>query len=165
MKKKILAIGLVFLAIVFLCVCLGEVSKFEEEVAQREALLNCDITPGIIQIIGFGPLMLPPYPPGPSYVDFAIPFSIYNPNSITATLDRIDYTIYINDIPIGTGSLSKRIDILPMKTEMITTRYRADMTTVPAVIVSNIQTGELTLGVEGMVYIDTPLGELIIPFS
>lgn len=154
MKRKSI-VGLIvvvaIVAMVMFLVCA------EEEVAQREALLNCDITLSSIQMTELGLF--------DASVNLAITVNVYNPNAITATLDRIDYIIYANDIAIGTGCFSERTDIPPMKTEMITTSYRADLTTVPDVLVSGIQVGGITWKIGGIVYIDTPLGALEIPFE
>jgi len=172
-KGKWIGIGIIILvaivaAIVAMTFIVCEVATpyIESEVEQRIALLDCELTPVYFYPIGWGPPMFPPDPPGPSYVDLFIRLSIYNPNDyVTATLDRMDYTIYANEIAIGSGCFSGRTDIPPGGARMVSTTYRADLRTAPAMIISAIVSGDITWKVGGTAYIDTPFGTLITPFE
>lgn len=163
-KGKWIGIGVV-IAIIIVAVIVA-MTFIESETEQRVVLLDCEITPVYFYPRGWGPLMLPPDPPGPSYVDLFIRLSIYNPNNyVTATLDQMDYTVYANNIAIGTGRFTGRTDIPPGGTRMVSTTYRADLRTAPAVIISAIVSGDITWKIRGTAYIDTPLGTLITPFD
>ncbi|MDI6884797.1 MAG: LEA type 2 family protein [archaeon] len=159
-RKVVLAmmvIAMIVIGILIIC-CL------ESEIEQREALLDCEITPNYLYPTGWGPVMLPPNPQIPSYVDMWMSVNIYNPNDITATLDRMDYTIYANGGPTGMGYFAQRIDIPAMESRDVITTYRVDLTNAPSLVISAIQSGALTWGIGGTVYIDTPIGALEIPF-
>jgi LEA14-like dessication related protein len=45
---------------------------------------------------------------------------IYNPSSITATLDRADFSLYVDGTCIGDGKTSKKYDVPPGDTITIT---------------------------------------------
>ncbi|MEN3037375.1 MAG: LEA type 2 family protein [Candidatus Methanosuratincola petrocarbonis] len=92
-----------------------------------------------------------------------VSLSIYNPNSITATLDRVTYSLYANGIYLGDGTLS-RTDIPPGST--ITVSAPFTLSGALSVLWSCFTTGgEVTWRVKGTAYFDTPLGSLTTPFD
>jgi len=98
-------------------------------------------------------------------IDLNVTLDIYNPNDVTARLERMNYTIYANDVNIGNGSFEEAVEIPPEEGRRTSTNFTTEPTIVPATIFSALRQGELVWSVEGVLYFDTPLGTLEQPFS
>ncbi len=94
-----------------------------------------------------------------------IELSMYNPNQITATLDRADYKVYGNGNYLGNGVIYQRVDIPPGNTQTVSTDFRISYGSALSTIWSAITSGNINWAVSGTAYFDTPLGTLDIPFS
>jgi len=125
------------------------------EYSKRAALQNCEIHLYDVRVRGIGLRSM----------DLDVVFEIYNPNSITATLDRMDYEIYVNDKHLASGTIRDRIDIYPYSSKNVETSIQVGYLDVGKAIWSAIQRGDVEWYVTGWAYISTPLGTLSMPFQ
>jgi len=95
-----------------------------------------------------------------------VELKFYNPNPVIATLDRLMYSLYGNDIYLGDGIIPEVYDIPPQGTRTITTHFELPYGgAVRAIWDYLIKGGRITWRIVGIAYIDTPLGTLNIPFD
>jgi LEA14-like dessication related protein len=126
------------------------------EYAKREALRSCQISLADVSVEGLGL----------TSATLEIKLRIYNPNSITATLDRAYYSLYANDVYLGDGTISRKYDIPPGGTITIATPFELSYSGALQTIWSYItRGGKVAWRMKGTAYIDTPLGTLDIPFD
>ena len=125
------------------------------EFMKREALKSCEVKLADVHVKSIGL----------ASATLEVSLSIYNPNSITATLDRVTYSLYANGIYLGDGTLS-RTDIPPGSTITVSAPFTLSYSGALSVLWSRFTTGgEVTWRVKGTAYFDTPLGSLTIPFD
>lgn len=150
-KKGYWTYGVIIIIVVILISGLW----FYQQVRQREALRDVIVS---VDDVGVGSI-------GLTGATLNIRLNMYNPNSITATLDRVDYQIYGNNNFIGNGNINQRIDIPPGRTEYVTTDFHLSYGGALRVIWSAIRQGDVNWRVTGIAHFDTPLGTLNIPFD
>jgi LEA14-like dessication related protein len=128
---------------------------FINEIQQREALRNVEVSvyDVAVESIGFTSATL------------KIKLKMFNPNSITATLDRADYNLYGNDILVGSGVIPTRVDIPAHSSTIITTTFDLSYSGAAKVIWSALPTGKVTWKIKGTAYFDTPVGSITVPFE
>ncbi|WP_406656454.1 LEA type 2 family protein [Methanolobus sp. ZRKC2] len=146
MRKLWIVVGVVVLLILALIVVLS----FETRKEQAEALKNTDISLSGIEVNGIST----------EKIDLNITLNIYNPNDVTARLERMDYTVYANDVRIGSGSFEEPVEIPPNERRSTSTNFVGQPTSVTAAVISTLLTREVVWSVEGVVYFDTPLGTI-----
>ncbi|TGC10690.1 hypothetical protein CUN85_04235 [Methanolobus halotolerans] len=98
-------------------------------------------------------------------VELNLTLDIYNPNDVTARLERMNYTVYANDVSIGNGSFEEPVEIPPDEGRRTSTNFTAQPTLVPSAIFSALGQGEVVWTIEGVMYFDTPLGTIEQTFS
>lgn len=141
-------------AVIVIVIVLGVGAFVFQEYQQREALRDVEISfDGInVKSVGFTSATL------------ELRFRMYNPNSVTATLDRADYQVYGNGESLGYGNIPQRLDIPPDSTRTVTTDFDASYGGAARVLVSAIKEGNVSWSVSGTAYYDTPLGSITVPF-
>jgi len=143
----------VIVAIVLLLALAG-ISYYEY--AKRAALKSCQISLASVSVKSLGL----------TSATLEIKLRIYNPNSITATLDRAYYSLYANDVYLGDGTIPRKYDIPPGGTITIATPFELSYSGALQTIWSYItKGGNVTWRMKGTAYIDTSLGTLDIPFD
>ena len=127
------------------------------QLLQREAMQNVQFSLSDVQIrnIGFTSATLEIY------------LNMYNPNSgITATLDRMDYSVYANGNYLGNGQITQRVDIPPQGTKTVSSMFQVSYAgTLGAVWSALTQGGQIKWNLRGTAYFDTPLGIINIPIN
>jgi len=98
-------------------------------------------------------------------IDLNLTLDIYNPNDVTARLERMDYTVYANDVRLGGGSFEESVEIPPNERRRTSTNFVAQPTSVPSAVLNALVTGEALWSIEGVVYFDTPLGAIEQSFA
>lgn len=129
--------------------------SFETRREQAEALKDTEIALSGIEANGISS----------EEIDLNLTLDIYNPNDVTARLERMDYTVYANDVRIGSGSFEEPVEIPPNQEIETSTNFVAQLTSVPSAILNALVTGEVLWSVEGIVYFDTPLGTIEQSFA
>ena len=140
--------------IVLVIVGLVGYSYFSYEVAKREALKDCEFR---LTDVGIARI-------GLTSADLIIVFEIYNPNDITATLDRVDFSLYGNDNYLGDGEITKKVNIPPYSKKRVSAPFTLYYSGAAGVIWSALKEGEVVWKITGIAYIDTLLGTMEIPF-
>jgi len=140
--------------IVLVIVGLVGYSYFSYEVAKREALKYCEFR---LTDVGIARI-------GLTSADLIIVFEIYNPNDITATLDRVDFSLYGNDNYLGDGEITKKVNIPPYSKKRVSAPFTLYYSGAAGVIWSALKEGEVVWKITGIAYIDTLLGTMEIPF-
>ena len=130
-------------------------SYFSYEVAKREALKNCEFRLADVRIKSVGL----------TSAELNIILEIYNPNDITVTLDRADFSVYGNDNYLGDGEITKKINIPPYNKKRVSVPFTLDYFGAARVIWSALREGKVVWKITGIAYIDTPLGTMEIPFT
>ena len=103
------------------------------EYSKRTALQNCEIDLYDVRVRSIGLRGM----------DLDVVFEIYNPNSITATLDSMDYEIYVNDKHLASGTIRDRIDIYSYSSKNVETSIQVGYLDVGKAIWSAIQRGDV----------------------
>jgi LEA14-like dessication related protein len=107
----------------------------------------------------------------PSEMTLEMTLDAHNPNDLDIDIYDLEYGVFINNIFVGNGSLSKKetITIPQNQTRQITILYTANLTILPAVAITTIQNiidkEDSYWEIIGTVYVDTPLGKDTYPFS
>jgi LEA14-like dessication related protein len=127
------------------------------QLLQREAMQNVELSLSDVQIrnVGFTSATLEIY------------LNMYNPNSgITATLDRMDYSVYANGNYLGNGQVIQRVDISPKATKMVSSTFQVSYAgTLGAIWSALTSGGNIKWNLKGTAYFDTPFGTLNIPIN
>ena len=144
------------MAIILIVILLVVISLWiYKEKAQRDVLKNVEVS-----VDGISPKSI-----GLTNATVEIMLRIYNPNIITATLDRVDYKLYGNGNYIGSGNIDRRIDIPSRSSRTVITDFDLSYGGTLETIWSAIQNGNVNWKINGIAYFDTPLGSLNIPFN
>jgi len=125
------------------------------EYQKRVALQNCEISLANVRVVSIGL----------TSAKLEVVLRIYNPNDVTATLDRIDYELYGNGEFLGNGEFIRRVDIPPHNSKLVSSYFTLDYTGALKTIWSAIKRGDVMWKIKGIAYIDTPIGTLDIPFE
>ena len=125
------------------------------EYQKRVALQNCEISLANVRVVSIGL----------TSAKLEVVLRIYNPNDVTATLDRIDYELYGNGEFLGNGEFIRRVEIPPHSSKLVSSYFTLDYTGALKTVWSAIKRGDVMWKIKGIAYIDTPIGTLDIPFE
>lgn len=127
------------------------------QLLQREAMQNVELSLSDVQIRNIGL----------SSATLEVYINMYNPNNgITATLDRMDYSVYANGNNLGNGQITQRVDIPPQGTKTVSSAFQVSYAgTLRAVWSALTGGGNIKWNLKGTAYFDTPLGTLNIPID
>jgi LEA14-like dessication related protein len=128
---------------------------FVQQVRQREALRTVQISLDSVEVTNMEL----------TGATLVIRLRIYNPNSITATLDRANYDLWGNGNDLGNGAISERTDIPPASTRTIATNFELSFAGAAGVIWSALNVGKVSWRLTGTAFFDTPLGTMSVPFD
>jgi len=125
------------------------------EYQKRVALQNCEISLADVRVASIGL----------TSAKLEVVLRIYNPNDVTATLDRIDYELYGNGEFLGNGEFIRRVEIPPHSSKLVSSYFTLDYTGALKTVWSAIKKGDVVWKIKGITHIDTPIGTLDIPFE
>jgi len=125
------------------------------EISQRKALEDIEIS---LQDVNFSRV-------GFTSATLSIWLDMYNPNDITATLDRADYEVYLNDNYVGSGQISSKTSIPAYSSTIVKTNFDVAYSGIGPTLISAISNQQIIVRLSGQAYYDTPFGTLTIPFS
>lgn len=142
MKKLIIiSIAIIVLIIVIFA---------SDQVSQRQALSAVEIK---IYDVYFEGLNL--------YVDLAM----YNPNRVTATLDKMDFKVYSGSNMIFDGYIDKRYSIPSKKAIIVPVDVDLSFGGLGKTLLNKLTGGSTDYTITGKAYYDTPIGSFVIPFE
>ena len=102
---------------------------------------------------------------GRESANMEIVLEIYNPSNTTATIDRLDYNLYGNNIYLGNGEFTNGIKIPPRVTKTMNIPFTVEYATAGETIWSAIQKGTMSWKMTGTAYIHTPVRDIEVPFE
>ena len=150
--KKIVVVSAVVIVVL---AALGAGLWFTQQIRQREALKNVIVSIAEIHVEEIGL----------TGATLNIRLRMQNPNSLTATLDRMDYTIYGNGNNLGSGNIAQRTDIPAGGENVASTDFDLLYSGAAKVIQSDLATGNVKWRITGTAYFDTPIGTINVPFD
>jgi len=103
------------------------------EYQKRVALQNCEISLADVRVASIGL----------TSAKLEVVLRIYNPNDVTATLDRIDYELYSNGEFLGNGEFIRRVEIPPHSSKLVSSYFTLDYTGALKTVWSAIKKGML----------------------
>ena len=125
------------------------------EVEQRKALENIQVEFADVSIQGIGL----------TGVNLEVALDMYNPNDVTATLDRSEYELWFNENHLGKGSIDEKTDIPPFTSRLVHSEFNMSYAEVGNTIVSALTEEEHTWRIQGTAHYDSILGTIDIPFD
>ncbi|MGQ9465885.1 MAG: LEA type 2 family protein [bacterium] len=96
-------------------------------------------------------------------VDFIL--KVQNPNDIDAVLDRFDYTFYVNQTDVFSGTTGKGLKISAGKSENFTTTISLEYTKIGQAIVEVLRLKTASYSIKAKAYIKTIIGEISYPVN
>jgi len=151
--SKSFAIGIGIAVIVVLIVGI----YFSQQVQQREALQNVQISLGGINLKSLGL----------TSAILGLSLNMYNPNnSVTATLDRTEYQLYANGNELANGEIPNRYDIPPTSTVTVPTDVTVSYIDSLGAVFSALKNGAVSWEMKGTAYVEMPiLGTVSVPYD
>lgn len=125
------------------------------EVEKRQALENVQIE--------FVSIVLDEI--GITGIELGISIDMYNPNDVTATLDKADYEIWFNDNKLGNGVIEQQTDIPPYTSREIKTDFKMGYSEVGETVLAALTEEEHKWRIKGVAHYDTILGTIDMPFD
>lgn len=125
------------------------------EVEQRKALENIQVEFVDVSIRNIGL----------TGVNLEVSLDMYNPNDVTATLDRSQYDLWFNENYLGKGDIEQKIDILPFTSRLVSSEFNLSYAEVGKTVVSALTEEEHTWRIQGTAHYDSILGTIDIPFD
>lgn len=132
-----------------LIICMLSCSAIKERLAVKECKFDLvSVTP---YDFSFSNLKL----------DFDI--NVDNPNKVDALLDRLTYTLFVNESDVFSGTTGESVKILAGKSERFTTTITLEYTKIGQTIVEAIKMKKAAYKIAARAYVNTALGELSYP--
>jgi LEA14-like dessication related protein len=127
-----------------------------QQVQQPEALRNVQISLSSAEAQNLGS----------TSATLVLHLNMHNPNSVTATLDRVNYSLYGNGYYLGDGSISSTTDIPAGQSKTISTTftlsYSGELTTLWSYLTQGFK---VRWRMTGGAHFDTSIGTFDVPFD
>jgi len=100
-----------------------------------------------------------------SFSDLKLDFDIKvtNPNDVDAVLDKLDYTFFVNETDVFSGTTGKGFKVAAGKSDDIVTTITLQYTKIGQTIVDALRLKKADYKVKAKAYINTVLGEISYP--
>ncbi|MEO0140442.1 MAG: LEA type 2 family protein [candidate division WOR-3 bacterium] len=122
-------------------------------IAQRKALANCDFSLHGAKLVNADF----------SGFELELKLNAKNPNDVDAVLDRLDYTLFMEDVEVAQGVVSEKQTIPKRGEGIITTRLKIKYSTIPKmvdVVMAAVSKKKSKIRMAGTVHFDTPIGTI-----
>jgi len=93
----------------------------------------------------------------PTNITLITELEVYNPNIIPLTITDAKYQVYLNDVPLGNGSLKKPVEIQPKSKGKATAEASISSLSGIRGALGSIQIGTMKAGISGEVYLKLPV--------
>ncbi len=102
-----------------------------------------------------------------TFSDVKVDFDLkaQNPNDVDAMLDRLDYTFYVNQTDVFSGTTGKGLKIPAGKSEKFTTTITLQYTKVGDAIIEALKFKTASYSIKAKAYIKTLFGEISYPVN
>lgn len=98
-------------------------------------------------------------------VELNVLLGMYNPNDVSATLDKSEYELWFNDNYLGQGTIQQETEIPPLTSKQIDTEFNLSYAEVGETVISALTEEQYTWRIKGTAYYDSILGTIDIPFD
>lgn len=153
MHRLALAVSLTLIPA--LCACDGLMTL----IAERQAITKAEFA---FERVELKSLDLPLLSPDPK-ATLNVVLKVTNPNGITARLDRLDYTLFLEGAQVGEGAMTDDFAVEPRSSRELVLPVSIPYEGLPAPAWSAIQNGRAAMTLKGASQINTPLGRLSYP--
>jgi LEA14-like dessication related protein len=86
-----------------------------------------------------------------------------NPNPINAVLDKLTYTLYVNDTHVFSGTTGNKITIPANKSKSFSTTITLEYTNIGDALIEVIKLQTATYTIKARAYVSTVIGEISYP--
>jgi len=104
-----------------------------------------------------------PYDFGFSDLKLDFDIKVTNPNNVDAVLDKLDYTFFVNQTDVFSGTTGKGIKVAAGKSDNFVTTITLQYTKIGATIVEALRLKQADYKVKAKAYINTVIGEISYP--
>lgn len=122
-------------------------------IAERKALAKCEFSLHAAKLINADF----------SGFELEVRLKAQNPNDVNAVLDRLDYTLFMEDAEVAQGVVSEKHTIPKRGEGIITTRLKIKYSSIPKiadVVMAAVAKKKSKIRMSGTVHFDTPIGTL-----
>lgn len=140
--------------IVVLIVVMGSFYLFREN--QRvKALKSFSVSIADVRITGIGL----------TGANLEIVFNIHNPSGIAATLDKLDYKVYGNDIYLGEGKINDAISVPAHSDRIVSSSFVLNYSSADKVFRGDLAKATINWKISGIACRNTLFGGIKVPFE
>ncbi len=102
----------------------------------------------------------------PKSIILSVVLDVENPNFLGATVSNVNYQLFLNNIPVGEGSLPYSVYIPANGRTDVTTEVKISIASSIQTLLSILQQGSVNAKVVGNIYIQAPIiGTITVPFN
>lgn len=94
-----------------------------------------------------------------------VTLNVNNPNTIAATLDSLDYDVFIEGTKVGSGVVSEDFSVPAGETKKLEMPISVPYTGLPTAALQAILNRRMLMTLKGTGHIDTPLGKFDYPIE
>jgi LEA14-like dessication related protein len=95
--------------------------------------------------------------------NFAVVLELENPTGTPIVLDRLDYTLFVNDARVVSGFTAQKVTVPPQDVRPLTFESHVRYADVGAQLRGVLTSGVRTSRLEGIGHFDTPVGTIDYP--
>lgn len=88
-----------------------------------------------------------------------------NPNDIDAVIDRLDYSLYINDKNAANGTTAREVTVKAGGVKTISTSLTVNYINMGTAILEAVKEKKADFKMEGTVFVETPIGSITFPID
>ena len=126
-----------------------------QQYRQRESVRNLTITLEDVRVESVGL----------TGAELAIAIRATNPGPVAATIDRTSYVIFVNNISLGEGQNLQKVTVPAGGSVVIAQPISVTYSGAVSSAWSYLTAGEAEWRLVGTAYIDTPLGQVSVPYD
>lgn len=128
-------------------------------IAERQAITKAEFSFDRVELQSLDIPLLTPDPKA----HLRVVLKVANPNAITARLDRLDYTIFLEGTQVGAGTMTDDFSVEAGASRELVLPLAIPYQGLPEPALKAIQARRAAMTLKGTSQIDTPLGRLNYP--
>lgn len=94
-----------------------------------------------------------------------VTLNVANPNTIAATLDSLDYDLYLEGVKVGSGVMSESFSVPAGESKKLVVPISVPYAGLPSAAMQAILNRRVLMTLKGTGHIDTPLGKFDYPIE
>lgn len=131
----------------------------ETLLAQREAFTKANFSFSGVELLRTDIPLLTPN----AKADLNVKLAVQNPNPIAAALDALDFQLYMDDAPVGSGRVAEAFSVPAGETRTLAIPVSVPYLDLPAAALAALQKREARFTLKGTSRFQTLLGPLSFP--